>query len=162
MYKVLLHLKRGGEKNNRVTFSCNGCEKFSHYLPVFAFRTEVDSDPENDEYSLDIESLPSFREHLCGTTGIEDLVKAFREELEDEAAKDPTQPFPTLYKNIRSKFTIQLTYDHKLLFLAQIPSYNSIQTNLYRIRRKFIPAAPSIQAELDINLDWFLVNHDPR
>ena len=30
------------------------------------------------------------------------------------------------------------------------------------MRRRFIPAAPTTQAELDINLDWFLVNHDPK
>ena len=154
--------KKRREKANRVTFSCNGCEKFSHYLPVFAWRERIDSDPENDQYTLDAESLPSYQDHLCGTTGIEDIVKNFRDELEEEAANDPTQPFPTLYQTVRSRFTQKLSYDHKLLFLAQIPSYDSVQTNLYRIRRKFIPAAPTCQAEFITDLDWFLVNHEPR
>ena len=47
------------------------------------------------------------------------------------------------------------------MFLAQIPSYDTVQTSLYRIRRKFIPAAPNTQAELDTCLEWFLVNRDP-
>ena len=154
--------KKRREKANRVVFSCNGCEKFSHYLPVFAYRTEVDMDPENDIYSLDVDTLPALSDHVCCTSGIEDLVTQFRKELEEGAAHDPTQPFPTLYKSTRSKFTQNLNYDHKLLFLAQIPSYDSVQTSLYRIRRKFVPAAPSTQADLDIDLDWFLVNHDPK
>ena len=49
----------------------------------------------------------------------------------------------------------------KILFLAQIPSYDTIQTSLYRIRRQFIPPAPSSQTDLDANLDWCLVSRNP-
>ena len=63
--------------------------------------------------------------------------------------------------HFRSRFTAQLPYDLKILFLAQIPSYDAIQTTLYRIRRQFIPPAPSTQAELNVDLDWFLVRRDP-
>jgi hypothetical protein len=64
--------------------------------------------------------------------------------------------------HIRASFTKKLSYDHKILFLAQIPSYDSVQTGLYRIRREFIPAAPSTQVELNTGLDWFLVSRDPQ
>ena len=64
--------------------------------------------------------------------------------------------------HIRASFTKKLSYDHKILFLAQIPSYDSVQTGLYRIRREFIPAAPSTQVELNTGLDWFLVSRDPE
>ena len=47
------------------------------------------------------------------------------------------------------------------IFLAQIPSYDTVQTTLYRIRRQFIPPAPSSQIDLDENLDWFLVGRNP-
>ena len=57
----------------------------------------------------------------------------------------------------RSRFTAKLPYDLKILFLAQIPSYDAILTSLYRIRRQFIPPAPSTQADLDV----FLVRRDP-
>ena len=65
-------------------------------------------------------------DHLCGSTGIEDVVKNFGDELEEDATNDPTQPFPPLYQRVRARFTQKLSYDHKLLFLAQIPSYDSM------------------------------------
>ena len=40
--------KKRREKGNRVTFTCNGCQKVNHYLPVVAVRDRVDSDAEND------------------------------------------------------------------------------------------------------------------
>ena len=73
-----------------------------------------------------------------------------------------SSPLSLLLYISRSSFTKKLSYDLKLLFLAQIPSYDTVQTSLYRIRREFIPAAPTSQAELNTNLDWFLVNREPR
>ena len=129
---------------------------------VFARRTRVDNDPEHDLYELDIDNLPTLNENLCATSGIEDLVRSFRGELEDAARNDPLQPFPTLYQATRSKFTRDLSYDLKLLFLAQIPSYDAIQTRLYSIRRLYVPATPATQAELNTDLDWFLFSREPR
>ena len=154
--------KKRRQKGNRVVFSCNGCEKYSLYLPVMAWHERVDEDPEHDEYVLDLETLPTIDQHLCATSGIEDLVVQFKDKLHLEARSDPTQPFPALYQTVRSTFTSKLSYDHKVLFLAQIPSYDTMQTSLYRIRREFIPAAPNSQAELDTNLPWFLVSRDPE
>ena len=42
--------KQRREKGSRVTFTCNGCRKFKHYLPVVAVREQVDSDPEHAQY----------------------------------------------------------------------------------------------------------------
>ena len=50
--------KKRREKGNRVTFTCNGCQKFKHYLPVVAVREQVDSDPEHDQYELDMMTVP--------------------------------------------------------------------------------------------------------
>ena len=44
--------KKRREKGERVTFTCNGCQKVNKYLPVVAFRDQVDSDPEHDVYSI--------------------------------------------------------------------------------------------------------------
>ena len=41
--------KKRREKGTRVTFTCNGCQKFKHYLPVVAVREQIESDPENDQ-----------------------------------------------------------------------------------------------------------------
>ena len=81
--------KKRKEKAGRVIFSCNGCQKFDHYLPVCATRGRIDSDPENDVYTLDIDTLPSPVEHRCGNSGIELMVKEFRKELEDEIRGNP-------------------------------------------------------------------------
>ena len=151
--------KKRREKAGRVIFSCNGCQKFDHYLPVCATRGRIDSDPENDVYTLDNDTLPSPVEHRCGNSGIEVMVKEFRKELENEIRVNPIQPFPALYLSVRSKYTQNLpNIDSKNLFLSEIPSYDTIQATMYRIRREFIPPAPKTQSQLDVNLDWFLLD----
>ena len=45
-----------------------------------------------------------------------------------------------------------------MVFLAEIPPYDSLATSMYRIRRRYIPPAPLTQAGLDVSLDWFLVS----
>ena len=68
---------------------------------MLAWLERVDNDPENDVYTLDAETLPSSSDHVCVTSGIEDLVKNFRDDLEKEARLEPTQPFPTMYQSVR-------------------------------------------------------------
>ena len=150
--------KKRREKGERVTFTCNSCQKFNHYLPVVAVRQRLDSDPEHDEYTLDGDTLPASSDHMCGSSGIEDLVRKFRKEIEVEIRNDPIQPFPSLYLEVRSRYTRKLSLDAKNLFLSEIPPYDTLQTGMYRIRRDYIPASPSTQAELDCNLDWFLLD----
>ena len=67
--------KKRREKGNRVTFTCNGCQKVNHYLPVVAVRDRHDSDAEHDQYTLDADTLPGQGDHLCGNSGVEDMVK---------------------------------------------------------------------------------------
>ena len=43
--------KKRREKGNRVTFTCNGCQKVNHYLPVVAVRDRYDTDAEHDAAS---------------------------------------------------------------------------------------------------------------
>ena len=93
--------KKRKEKCGRVTFTCNGCQKFNHFLSVFAWIERLDNDPENDVYTLDIDTLPAHSEHVCVSSGIEDMVKKFRAELETAARNEPTQPFPSLYQSVR-------------------------------------------------------------
>ena len=150
--------KKRREKGNRVTLTCNGCQKVNHYLPVVAVRERLDSDPEHDEYSLDGDTLPGQADHMCGNSGVEDLVRQFRKAVEEEIRLDPTQPFPALYLKERSKFTSNLPFDAKLLFLSEIPPYDSLATGMYRVRRQYIPAAPLTQAGLDVSSDWFMMH----
>ena len=152
--------KRKREKAKRVTFTCNGCDKLHHYLPVVAVRERIDSDPENDVYTLDADTLPAFSDHVCSSNGMEEIVNSFRRELESQARSDPTQPFPALYLKVRSAFTQRMSYDEKLLFLTDIPSYDTVQSTLYGLRRDFIPPAPNTQAELDTSIQWFNLGGD--
>ena len=72
-----------------------------HFLSVLAWVERVDDEPENDVYTLDAETLPASSDHVCVSSGIEDLVKKFREDLENQARHEPTQAFPTLYQSVR-------------------------------------------------------------
>ena len=105
-------------------------------ISVHAWVYHDDIDPGNHVYTLDVDSIPRQSDHVCITSGIEEQVKRFREDLESSARSEPTQPFPALYQTVRRRFTSKLSYDLKVLFLAQIPSYDSVQTTLYRIRRE--------------------------
>ena len=93
--------KKRKVKGGRITFTCNGCQKFNHFLSVQAWVDHVDSDPENDLYTLDADTLPSHSEHACVSSGVEDLVTRFRTELESDARREPSQPFPALYQAVR-------------------------------------------------------------
>ena len=70
-------------------------------MSVVALREVVDDNPENDIYTLEVDSVPPDEEHMCVSSGVDDLVKDFRAELESLARRDPTQPFPTMYKTFR-------------------------------------------------------------
>ena len=69
--------KKRKEKCGRVTFTCNGCQRFNHFLSVQAWVERVDSDPENDVYTLDSDTLPSQSEHACVSSGIEEFTQVF-------------------------------------------------------------------------------------
>ena len=71
---------------------------------MLAWVERLDNDPENDVYPLDAETLPASSDHVCVTSGIEHIVKNFRDGLEKEARREPTQPFPTLYNSEVSYF----------------------------------------------------------
>ena len=81
--------KKRKEKCGRVAFTCNECQKFNHFLSVLALVERVDIDPENDVYTLDAETLPVSSDHVCVTSGTEDLVKNFRDDLKRRHAGKP-------------------------------------------------------------------------
>ena len=93
--------KKKRQKADCVTFTCNGCEKLDHYLSVVAWRDRVDSDEENDIYTVDGATIPSCKDHVCANSGVEQLVASFRSQLEAEAMAAPSQPFPALYLDVR-------------------------------------------------------------
>ena len=119
-----------------------------------AVRESIDNDEENDVYHLDENDLPDCGEHICTPSGIEYLVKEFKTTLTERIRCDPLQPYPTLYETVRTEYSRKLKYDQRHIFLAEIPTYDSIQRSLYEIRRQYVPRAPLSQDDFDINLEW--------
>ena len=67
--------KKRKAKGGRITFTCDGCQRYNHYLAVQARHEPTDSDPEHDEYTLDVDTLPAHSDHACVSSGVEDLGK---------------------------------------------------------------------------------------
>ena len=93
--------KKKREKGNRVTFTCNGCQKFNQYLSIVAVREKVDENPENYRYFVDEDTIPDIGDHTCGNSGINDIVRQFKSDLIEQVRANPTQPMPALYASIR-------------------------------------------------------------
>ena len=53
-----------------------------------ANRIRVDDDEENDEYVLDVESVPDVDVHACVPSGVEDLVRKFKDTIQRSLTKD--------------------------------------------------------------------------
>ena len=41
------------------------------------------------------------------------------------------------------------------MFLAEIPTYTTIQNKMYQIRREYLPTAPTSQTDFNTDLAWF-------
>ena len=104
-----------------------------------------------------VNTAPSHNDHDCTPSGIEGIGIDFRRTLESKVRDDPLQPFPSLYEHIRSKFSNKLKFDERHLFLSEVPTFESIQSTLYQIRREYLPTAPYSQEDFDTDLDWFLI-----
>ena len=70
------------------------------------------------------------------------LKKKFTKALYNEVANDPLKPVGKIYEELRSRFTSELdNEDEKMLFLNDIPTLKSINADLYKHRKLFIPKA---------------------
>ena len=69
---------------------------------------------------------------------------------------DPTKAIPSIYEEVRKKFSTDMTKDEKITFFQTLPTFRQIQANLYRTRRELIPANPHSQSDLNISSEWFL------
>ena len=60
---------------------------------------------------------------------------------------------------LRSEYSQKFTdNEEKLLFLAAIRPFSTIQSSLYLERRQHIPPAPDTQADFDVTKEWFFHN----
>ena len=84
------------------------------------------------------------------------LKKEFTKALYDEVAKNPLKSIGKIYEETRTRFASQLENENeKLTFLQDIPSFRSVNPDLYKHRQSFIPKAPSSYDDFDVSHEWF-------
>ena len=120
----------------------------------------IDQDELNDAYEL--KRLPTCEEHICAPSGTEIQRKKCITKMMECIGNDPTKPITEIYNEVRSNFTRCMEYDEKITFLQDLPTFRSLQSQLYVKRREYIPPNPSSPSELDVNSDWFLYNSETK
>ena len=84
------------------------------------------------------------------------LKKEFTKALYDEVAKNPLKSIGKIYEETRTRSTSQIENENeKLTFLQDIPSFRSVNADLYKHRQSFIPKAPSSYDDFDVFHEWF-------
>ena len=119
-------------------FTCNGCEKLGHRISASCVKVSEDS---NGKCEYELTRVPN--SHRCVPSSTSHLKKKFTKALYNEVANDPLKPVGKIYEELRSRFTSELdNEDEKMLFLNDIPTFKTINPDLYRHRQLFIPKAP--------------------
>ena len=139
-----------------MSFCCSGCEADGITLLAYAEKRIIDDDELNDNYEL--KRLPTCEQHVCAPSGTEIHKKKCIANMKDLIAIDPTKPITEVYNEVRSNFTRDMELDEKITFLQDLPKFRSIQSDLYKKRREFIPPNPPTASGLDVDSDWFLYN----
>ena len=137
---------------NTALFTCNSCEKLGYRgVSASAVKTSEDNDGKC-EYELT--RIP--KEHKCVPSSTTHLKKEFTKALYDEVAKNPLKSIGKIYEETRTRFASQLENENeKLTFLQDIPSFRSVNSDLYKHRQSFIPKAPSSYDDFDVSHEWF-------
>ena len=137
---------------NTALFTCNLCEKLGYRgVSASAVKTSEDNDGQC-EYELT--RIP--KDHKCVPSSTTHLKKEFTKALYDEVAKNPLKSIGKIYEETRTRSTSQIENENeKLTFLQDIPSFRSVNPDLYRHRQSFIPKAPSSYDDFDISHEWF-------
>ena len=119
-------------------FTCNGCEKLG-YRGISASCVKVSEDL-NGKCEYELTRIP--KSHKCVPSSTSHLKKKFTKALYNGVANDPLKPVGKIYEELRSRFTSELdNEDEKMLFLNDIPTLKSINPDLYKHRKLFIPKA---------------------
>ena len=123
-------------------FSCNFCRNEGQG-DTFAQALRVDDD-DNGIPNYELQRWPRDANfHNCHTTGYTYLVKEFRELCYAAVKNDPTKSVLTIYKESRATLSRDMkSEDQKKVFFAELPSYEQINSGLYKYRQNFIPRAP--------------------
>ena len=129
------------EVGDTAYFSCNFCRNDRQgETTAQAIRVE---DDDNGIPNFQLQGWPrDANVHTCHTTGYSYLVKEFRELCYAAVKNDPTKSILTIYKESRATLSQDMSEDQRKVFFTQLPSYEQINSGLYKYRQNFIPRAP--------------------
>ena len=119
-------------------FTCKSCEALgSRSVSAGAVKT---SETEDGKPEYELVRVPE--NHKCIRTTTSHLKGKFIKALYDAVAKNPLKSVGKIYEDVREEFGGKMSEDDKITFLMDIPSFKSVNANLYRHRQNFIPKAP--------------------
>ena len=119
-------------------FTCKSCEALgSRGISAGAVKIS-ETDDGKPEYEL--VRVPD--NHKCIRTSTSHLKNKFIKALYKAVGKNPLKPVGKIYEEVREEFACDMCEDDKITFFMDIPSYKSVNANLYRHRQNFIPKAP--------------------
>ena len=130
------------------TFKCHLCHLYAKALKL------SDGDPP----MLELIACPKPTAHACVPDSMQYLKKKFVTQVYQSVRVDLLLSVAQCYKNVRSKFTADLSEDEKVLFLSVIPALKGMSAHLYRHRKEGTPADPKTLAELTVMHSWLMEN----
>jgi hypothetical protein len=138
--------KDSNKDGGKVLFSCNGkgCQAYAHATKHIK---------EDGEVSFSLLDIP--KNHNCTPSPVQHLIKRFKKRLCEAIAKEPTRSMHDIYTVLRAEFTSTMSEDMKIAFIQEIPNFESCNSNLYKLRKMFIPNAPKTQLDLDTDTPFF-------
>ena len=146
---------RGREHKEVIYFCCTACEKLKKTTNAFA-NCIIGESPEDDKYVLVY--APPLEEHKCQLNGYESFIKVAKMDMRRKVQEDPSRSIPEIYDEVRKSVFNQFDEFGQIQLAQHFPSYRSIQSDLYKERRCFIPPEPKNASELNINGDLFYLD----
>ena len=128
-------------------FYCVDCQRMKKVVSAVATYCPGE-DPMDDRYTL--EEAPAIDEHCCAQTGTEAVIKVARMEMRKRVQEDPSRPIPQIYEEVRKETFNQFDESGQFAIAADFPPFRSVQSELFKERRCFIPPEPKSVQDLDL------------
>ena len=134
---------RAKEVGDKAYFTCNYCRNAGE-CETMAHAIRLDDDDDGTPNFSLVGWPRSANQHSssCNPPPTEHLVREFRQLCYDAVKDDPTKSIFIIYKESRAKVAKDLSEDDKKSLFVDLPSFDQIQSSLYRHRINFIPREP--------------------
>ena len=87
---------------------------------------------------------------IAEQTGTEAAIKVARMEMRKRVQEDPSRPIPQIYEEVRKETFNQFDESGQFAIAADFPPFRSVQSELFKERRCFIPPEPKSVQDLDL------------